>query len=159
MPAVGMEGAMGKRDQLNRQLENLEKLFLRQADVKSADSTAAVIGPSVQNTGHRLDDGYVELQVSFSDAWALPIFIGVCRAEGVRPYRSPEQPNLSVTVRVMPEAFDRQVMQRFNDLYREMDLFLRETVSYLVEDVMGSQLDCEPADRASPSQRAPETVH
>ena len=159
MPVVGMEVSVGKRDEINRRLEGLENLFSRQVGVMNAEHTAVVIEPSVQNMGHRLDDGYVELQVSFSDAWVMPIFIGVCRVEGVRPYRHPKQPNLSVTVRVMPDTFDRQVMQRFNDLYREMDLFIRETVSYLVEDVMGSQLDCEPADRTSASQKPPETIH
>ena len=83
-------------------------------------------------------DPEVELRFSLPDTWSVSLFVAVCRAHGIRPYRYKRQRHTTVMVRTRERAFDRLVWPEYSRLQTELQVCFEEVTDYLVGRVMGS---------------------
>ena len=78
---------MDRQEDIRAKLAKLEALFARGA----TQGERAAAGKALDRLAARLDDApdkaETELQYSLPDAWAVRIFVALCRKHGVRPYR------------------------------------------------------------------------
>ena len=137
---------MAERDDIQRKLEKLEALFARGA---TAGERAAA-GAALERLNSRLDadtEPEVEFQYSLPDAWAVKIFIALCRKHGVHPYRYPRQRRTTVMVKVRQSEFEQTVMAEFNTLHAELVAYFKDTVDHLIADAMKSDGDDDNLER------------
>ena len=137
---------MAERDDIQKKLEKLEALFARGA---TAGERAAA-GAALERLNSRLDasaEPEVEFQYSLPDAWAVKIFIALCRKHGVHPYRYPRQRRTTVMVKVRQSEFERTVMAEFNTLHSELVAYFKDTVDHLIADAMKSDGDDDNLER------------
>jgi len=137
-----MQGQGDIRDRLAK----LEALFSRGA----TDGERAAAGAALERLQARLDsagaaaeDPEVELQYSLPDAWAVRLFVALCRKHGVRPYRYPRQRRTTVMVRVRQATFERTIAAEFRALHGELTAYFDETVNHLIANAMRSDGDDE----------------
>jgi hypothetical protein len=137
---------MGGQDDIRKKLEKLEALFARGA---TAGERAAA-GAALERLNSRLDAGAepeVEFQYSLPDAWAVKIFVALCRKHGVHPYRYPRQRRTTVMVKVQKSEFEQTVMAEFNALHSELVAYFKDTVDHLIADAMKSDGDDDNLER------------
>jgi hypothetical protein len=122
-------------------LRKLEALFARGA----TPGERAAAGAALNRFQSRLDLGggesrepEIELQFSMPDAWALRLFIAICRKHGVKPYRYRRQRRTTVVVRVQQSVFDQTVHAEFQALHHELGSYFQEIVDHLISDAMHS---------------------
>ena len=134
---------MGQQDDIRAKLEKLEALFARGA----TEGERAAAGAALDRLNSRLDTGgqeeKVEFQYSLPDAWAVKIFVALCRKHGVQPYRYPRQRRTTVMVRVRKAAFEQTIAAEFQALHRELTRYFNETVDHRIANVMKSDGDDE----------------
>lgn len=132
---------MGQQDDIRKKLEKLETLFARGA---TAGERAAA-GAALERLNSRRDTGpqeeELEFQYSLPDAWAVKIFVALCRKHGVHPYRYPRQRRTTVMVKVQQSVFEQTVMAEFNTLHSELVAYFKDTVDHLIADAMKSDGD------------------
>ena len=132
---------MGQQNDIRKKLEKLEALFARGA---TAGERAAA-GAALERLNSRLDTGpqeeELEFQYSLPDAWAVKIFVALCRKHGVHPYRYPRQRRTTVMVKVRQSVFERTVLAEFNTLHSELVAYFKDTVDHLIADAMKSDGD------------------
>lgn len=132
---------MGQQDDIRKKLEKLEALFARGA---TAGERAAA-GAALERLNSRLDtdlqEEELEFQYSLPDAWAVKIFVALCRKHGVHPYRNPRQRRTTVMVKVRRSVFERTVLAEFNTLHSELVAYFKDTVDHLIADAMKSDGD------------------
>lgn len=132
---------MGQQDDIRKKLEKLEALFARGA---TAGERAAA-GAALERLNSRLDtdlqEEELEFQYSLPDAWAVKIFVALCRKHGVHPYRYPRQRRTTVMVKVRRSVFERTVLAEFNTLHSELVAYFKDTVDHLIADAMKSDGD------------------
>lgn len=137
---------MGEQDDIRKKLEKLEALFARGA---TAGERAAA-GAALERLNSRLDTApqeEIEFQYSLPDAWAVKIFIALCRKHGVHPYRYPCQRRTTVLVKVRQSEFERTVLAEFNTLHSELVAYFKDTVDHLIADAMKSDGDDDSLER------------
>ena len=137
---------MGGQDDIRKKLEKLEALFARGA---TAGERAAA-GAALERLNSRLDAGVepeVEFQYSLPDAWAVKIFVALCRKHGVHPYRYPRQRRTTIMVKVQKSEFEQTVMAEFNALHSELVAYFKDTVDHLIADAMKSDGDDDNLER------------
>lgn len=78
----------------------------------------------------------VELQYSLPDAWALRLFIALCRKAGVQPYRYARQRRTTVVVRAQPSVFECTVLAEFHRLHAALTETFEGIVEHLIADVL-----------------------
>ena len=129
---------MGQQDDIRAKLEKLEALFARGA----TEGERAAAGAALDRLTSRLDTGAqeekVEFQYSLPDAWAVKIFVALCRKHGVHPYRYPRQRRTTVMVNVQKSVFEQTVMAEFKTLHAELVAYFKDTVDHLISDAMKS---------------------
>lgn len=132
---------MGQQDDVRKKLEKLEALFARGA---TAGERAAA-GAALERLNSRFDTGpqeeELEFQYSLPDAWAVKIFVALCRKHGVHPYRYPRQRRTTVMVKVQKSVFEQTVIPEFNTLHSELVAYFKDTVDHLIADAMKSDGD------------------
>jgi hypothetical protein len=142
-----MAGEMERHEDIREKLAKLEALFARGAT--QGERTAA--GKARDRLAARLSDvpdkEEVELRYSLPDAWAVRIFVALCRKHGVRPYRYPRQRRTSVMVRVQQNEFEKTVLAEFRTMHSELVAYFRDTVDHLIADAMKSDGDDEDLER------------
>ena len=138
---------MGQQDDIRAKLEKLEALFARGA----TEGERAAAGAALDRLNSRLDTGgqeeKVEFQYSLPDAWAVKIFVALCRKHGVQPYRYPRQRRTTVMVNVQKSVFEQTVMAEFKTLHAELVAYFKDTVDHLIADVMKSDGEDENLER------------
>lgn len=132
---------MARNVNIEDRLRKLEALFARGA----TPGERAAAGAALDRFQSRLDLGggktlepEIELQFSMPDAWALRLFIAICRKHGVKPYRYPRQRRTTVVVRVQQSVFEQTVRAEFQALHHELGTYFREIVDHLISDAMRS---------------------
>jgi hypothetical protein len=132
---------MERSEDIHAKLQKLEALFARGA----TEGERAAAGAALDRLSEKLkaapDEDEIELQYSLPDAWAVRIFVALCRKHGVKPYRYPRQRRTTVMVRVRPTAFDRTVGAEFRTLHAELVAYFQDTVDHLIADAMKSDGD------------------
>lgn len=130
---------MERTEDIYAKLQKLEALFARGA----TEGERAAAGAALDRLSEKLraEDDEVELQYSLPDAWAVRIFVALCRKHGVKPYRYPRQRRTTVMVRVRPAAFDQTVGAEFRALHQELVAYFQDTVDHLIADAMKSDGD------------------
>jgi hypothetical protein len=138
---------MGQQDDIRAKLEKLEALFARGA----TEGERAAAGAALDRLNSRRNPGAqeeeVEFQYSLPDAWAVRIFVALCRKHGVQPYRYPRQRRTTVMVNVQKSVFEETVMAEFNTLHAELVAYFKDTVDHLIADAMKSDGDDENLER------------
>jgi hypothetical protein len=132
---------MERTGDIRAKLEKLEALFARGATAGERAAAGAALDRLTSKMTNATDEGTTELQYSLPDAWAVRIFVALCRKHGVKPYRYPRQRRTTIMVRVQPKAFERSVMAEFETLHRELVAYFQETVDHLIADAMKSDGD------------------
>lgn len=132
---------MRQQNDIRAKLEKLEALFARGA----TEGERAAAGAALDRLNSRLGTGTqepkTEFQYSLPDAWAVRIFVALCRKHGVKPYRYPRQRRTTVMVQVQKTAFEQTVMAEFNTLHAELVAYFKDTVDHLIADAMKSDGD------------------
>lgn len=139
---------MERSEDIRAKLEKLEQLFARGA----TPGERAAAGAARERLTERLKsldhEQETELQYTLPDAWAVRIFIALCRKHGVKPYRYPRQRRTTVMVRVRPEVFNSTVGAEFQTLHEELVSYFTDTVDHLIADAMRSDGDDENIETA-----------
>ena len=129
---------MGQQDNIREKLEKLEALFARGA----TEGERAAAGAALHRLNSRFDMGeqeeQVEFQYSLPDAWAVKIFVALCRKHGVKPYRYSRQRRTTVMVNVQKSVFEQTVLAEFETLHAELVAYFEDTVDHLIADAMKS---------------------
>ena len=127
-------------DDLRARLAKLEALFRR----AGTDGERAAAEAAIARVQERLGkDAYspIEMKFSFPDAWAVRLFVAICRKHGVRPYRYPRQRRTTVMVRAARERFDVEIWREFSALHAELNVYFAETVDHFIHSAMKSDGD------------------
>lgn len=128
-------------EDLRARLAKLEALFRR----AGTDGERAAAEAAIARVQHRLGKGAhtaaIEMKFSFPDAWAVRLFIAVCRKHGVKPYRYPRQRRTTVMVRALRDRFDAEIWREFGALHTELNVYFGETVDHLIHSAMHSDGD------------------
>lgn len=127
-------------DELRARLAKLEALFRRAGTEGERAAAAAAIGRIQERLGRDAPPA-IEMKFSFPDAWAVRLFVAVCRKHGARPYRYPRQRRTTVMVRAPRERFDNEILREFNALHAELNVYFAETVDHLIRSAMKSDGD------------------
>lgn len=126
--------------ELRARLAKLEALFRRAGtDGERAAAKAAIA--RVQARLGDADAAAIEMKFSFPDAWAVRLFVAVCRKRGVRPYRYPRQRRTTIMVRASRERFEEEIWREFSALHAELNIYFAETVDHLIHSAMKSDGD------------------
>jgi len=132
---------MGQQDDIRAKLEKLEALFARGATEGERAAAGAALDRLNSRLGARALEEEIEFQYSLPDAWAVRIFVALCRKHGVKPYRYPRQRRTTVMVQVRKSAFEQTVLAEFNTLHAELVAYFKDTVDHLIADAMKSDGD------------------
>jgi hypothetical protein len=127
-------------DELRARLAKLEALFRRAGTDGERAAAAAAIGRVQERLGKDTHPA-IEMKFSFPDAWAVRLFVAICRKHGVRPYRYPRQRRTTVMVRAPRERFDAEIWREFSGLHAELNVYFAETVDHLIHSAMKSDGD------------------
>lgn len=138
---------MGQQDDIRAKLEKLEALFARGATEGERAAAGAALDRLNSRLGSEPQEEAIELQYSLPDAWAVRIFVALCRKHGVKPYRYPRQRRTTVMVMVQRTVFDQTVMAEFNTLHAELVAYFKDTVDHLIADAMKSDGDDQNLER------------
>ncbi len=130
--------AMERQDEIRAKLAKLEELFAKGATEGERAAAGAALDRLNARLERSLKEDEVELQYSMPDAWAVRIFIALCRKHGVQPYRYARQRRTTVMVKVRPTEFERSVMAEFKVLHAELVAYFKATVDHLIADAMKS---------------------
>ena len=133
-----MADGMERQDEIRAKLEKLEALFARGATEGERAAAGAALDRLSARLNNQPSEEEIELQYSLPDAWAVRIFVALCRKHGVRPYRYPRQRRTTVMVRVHPTEFEKTVAAEFRTLHAELVAYFKETVDHLIADAMKS---------------------
>ena len=139
---------MERSEDIRAKLEKLEQLFARGATPGERAAAGAARDRLAERLKSPADEKETELQYSLPDAWAVRIFLALCRKHGVKPYRYPRQRRTTVMVRVRPGAFDKTVGAEFRALHAELVAYFKDTVDHLIADAMRSDGDDENIETA-----------
>lgn len=142
-----MAGEMERQEDIRVKLEKLEALFARGATEGERAAAGAALDRLTTRLQEASHEAEVELKYSLPDAWAVRIFVALCRKHGVKPYRYPRQRRTTVMVRVQPIEFERTVLAEFHTLHSELVAYFRDTVDHLIADAMKSDGDDEDLER------------
>lgn len=129
---------MDRTDDIRAKLEKLEALFARGATEGERAAAGAARDRLAAQLHEAAKENEVELQYSLPDAWAVRIFIALCRKHGVQPYRYARQRRTTVMVKVRQTEFERTVMAEFKVLHAELVAYFKATVDHLIADAMKS---------------------
>ncbi len=128
-------------DNLRARLAKLEALFRRAGTDGERAAAEAAIARVQERLGKDAHAAAIEMKFSFPDAWAVRLFVAVCRKHGVRPYRYPRQRRTTVMVRALRERFDFEIWPEFSALHTELNVYFAETVDHLIHSAMKSDGD------------------
>ncbi len=142
-----MAGEMERHEDIRAKLEKLEALFARGATQGERVAAGKARDRLAARLGDAPDKEEIELRYSLPDAWAVRIFVALCRKHGVRPYRYPRQRRTSVMVRVQQSEFEKTVLAEFRTMHSELVAYFRDTVDHLIADAMKSDGDDEDLER------------
>ena len=132
---------MGQQDDIRAKLEKLEALFARGATEGERAAAGAALDRLNSRLGAGAQEEEIEFQYSLPDAWAVRIFVALCRKHGVKPYRYPRQRRTTVMVQVQKTAFEQTVLAEFTTLHAELVAYFKDTVDHLIADAMKSDGD------------------
>ena len=132
---------MGQQDDIRAKLDKLEALFARGATEGERAAAGAALDRLNSRLGAGAQEEEIEFQYSLPDAWAVRIFVALCRKHGVKPYRYPRQRRTTVMVQVQKTAFEQTVLAEFNTLHAELVAYFKDTVDHLIADAMKSDGD------------------
>ena len=131
---------MNNHEDIRDKLAKLEALFARGATAGERAAAGAALGrmqARLDAIGRKAEPD-VELQYILPDAWAVRVFVALCRKHGVTPYRYPRQRRTTVMVRANKGDFERKIASEFRMLHRELTRYFDEMVNHLIADVMKS---------------------
>ena len=92
---------MGIEEQLREKLEKVEALYFGAGTAGERDAAGVArerLKAKLAEISRR--DPPVEMQFSMPDAWAVRLFVALCRRYDIRPYRYPRQRRTTIMVSV-----------------------------------------------------------
>lgn len=139
--AAVVEGVvvMGIEEQLREKLEKVEALYFGAGTTGERDAAEAAL----QRLRAKLaeisrQDPPVEMQFSMPDAWAVRLFVALCRRYDIRPYRYPRQRRTTIMVRAPRAFFQAVVWRQFSEMHTQLWAHFEVTTERLIREAVYS---------------------
>jgi hypothetical protein len=80
------------------------------------------------------NEAVIEYRFSLTNAWALRLFLALCRSKGLKPYRHPRMRRTSVCVRLTRTQVDRDLWPEFQEMNAVLSQYLSELADHIIAD-------------------------